>query len=142
MVTCGKKVWPPGVTGGAGTLLAGLLSVLGMAQRRRKGSERKIAHERIDILFGLAEREASRGNQTRANRYAGLAAKIGMRYNVHLPRQYKRRYCRKCHAFLVPGKNCRIRVARGKVTMTCGVCGDVRRFPYVRERAARRAGAQ
>ena len=126
----------------AGTLLAGPPVRTPMAQRRRKGAERKIAHERIDILFRLAETEAAKGNFPRANRYASLAAKIGMRYNVRLPREYKRRYCRKCHAFLVPGKKCRVRVARGKVTTTCGVCGDVRRFPYVRERSARRAPAQ
>ena len=109
-----------------------------MAQRRRKGTERKIALERIDILFHLAEREGLKGNLTRANRYASLAAKIGMRYNVRLPREFRRRYCRKCHAFLVPGRTCRVRVSRGKVTTTCGVCGDVRRIPYVRERSARR----
>jgi len=113
-----------------------------MAQRRRKGSERKIARERIEVLFGLAEREGLRGNLVRANRYASLAAKIGMRYNVHLPREFRRRYCRKCHAFLVPGKTCRVRVARGKVTTTCTVCGDIRRIPYLRERKARRAKAQ
>ena len=113
-----------------------------MAQRRHKGSERRIAHERIEILFRLAEREGLKGNFVRANRYASLAAKIGMRYNVRLPRDLKRRYCRKCHAFLVPGKNCRVRISRGKVTTTCGVCGDVRRIPYVRERAAKRAARQ
>ena len=74
--------------------------------------------------------------------HMSLAAKIGMRYNVRLPRDLKRRYCRKCHAFLVPGKNCRVRISRGKVTTTCGVCGDVRRIPYVRERAAKRAARQ
>jgi ribonuclease P protein subunit RPR2 len=113
-----------------------------MVQRRRKGSERKIANERIEILFRLAEREALRGNSTRANRYASLAAKIGMRYNVRLPREFKRRYCRKCHVFLVPGKNCRVRISRGKVTTTCGECGDVRRIPYVRERRSRRGTPQ
>jgi ribonuclease P protein subunit RPR2 len=113
-----------------------------MVQRRRKGSERKIANERIEILFRLAEREALRGNSARANRYASLAAKIGMRYNVRLPREFKRRYCRKCHVFLVPGKNCRVRIARGKVTTTCGECGDVRRIPYVRERRSRRGTPQ
>src|SRR3989449_10661049 len=112
-----------------------------MTQRRRKGSERKIALERIDILFRLPEREAGAGNSARADRYASLAAKIGMRYNVRLPREFKRRYCRRCHAFLVPGKNCRVRVSRGLVTSTCGVCGDIRRFPYIRERRARRGGA-
>ena len=110
--------------------------------RRKKGTERRIAFERIEILFRLAEKQALAHNNARANRYAALAAKIGMRYNVRLPREFRRRYCRKCHAFLVPGKNCRVRVARGKVTTTCGVCGDVRRFPYVRERSARRAPAQ
>lgn len=113
-----------------------------MARYRRKGAERRIALERIDILFRLAEREALRGNLPRANRYASLAAKIGMRYNVRLPSEFKRRYCRTCHAFLVPGVNCRVRVGRGKVTSTCGVCGDVRRFPYVEERKARRGTVQ
>src|SRR2546426_3256868 len=109
----------------AGTLLAGPPVRTPMAQRRRKGAERKIAHERIDILFRLAEREAAKGNFPRANRYASLAAKIGMRYNVRLPREYKRRYCRKFHPFLVPGKNCRLRVGLGKVTTKFVGCGGV-----------------
>ncbi len=57
-----------------------------MAQRRHKGSERRIAHERIEILFRLAEREGLKGNFVRANRYASLAAKIGMRYNGDIRR--------------------------------------------------------
>jgi len=105
-----------------------------MPRRRKRGSERRIALERIETLFRLAEKEALQENVTRANRYASLAAKIGMRYNVRIPREFKRRYCRKCHAFLVPGVNCRVRVARGKVTTTCGACGDIRRFPYLREK--------
>lgn len=113
-----------------------------MPKRRRRGSERRIALERIEILFRLAEKEALRGNAPRANRYASLAARIGMRYNVGIPREFKRRYCRKCHAFLVPGVNCRVRVSRGKITSTCGTCGDVRRFAYVREQTARRASPQ
>jgi len=113
-----------------------------MARRRRRGSERRIALERIEILFRLAEKEALRGNGSRANRYASLAAKIGMRYNVRVPREFKRRYCRKCHAFLVPSVNCRVRVSRGKITSTCALCGDIRRFAYVREQAARRAERQ
>src|SRR5438034_444749 len=49
----------------AGTLLAGLPVRTPMAQRRRKGAERKIAHERIDILFHLAETEAGPGSVAR-----------------------------------------------------------------------------
>ncbi len=112
-----------------------------MAQRRRKGAERRIAVERIEILFRLAERQALDGNLARANRYAGLAAKIGMRYNVRVPAAFKRRYCRTCHAYLLPPTTARVRVTRGHVIVTCLACGAVRRVPYLREQRARRKGA-
>src|SRR2546425_12472375 len=95
MVPRGKKVWPPGATGEAGTLLAGRPGAHRMALRRPKGSERKIAPERIHILFRLAEREASKGKHTPANPDAGLAAKNGVRDHGHLPPEAKRGECPK-----------------------------------------------
>ncbi len=113
-----------------------------MPKRRHRGMERRIALERMTALFRLAESEALRRHAGRARRYVELARRLGMRYNVRVPREFKRRYCRKCHAFLVPGVNCRVRVSRGKITSTCALCGDIRRFAYVREQAARRAERQ
>jgi ribonuclease P protein subunit RPR2 len=110
-----------------------------MARRRRKGAERRIAVERIEILFRLAEKQALGGNLPRANRYAALAAKIGMRYNVRVPAAFKRRYCRTCHAYLLPPRSARVRVARGRVVVTCLACGAVQRVPYRREQKAARA---
>ncbi len=110
-----------------------------MAKRRRKGAERRIAVERIEILFRLAETQALGGNLPRANRYASLAAKIGMRYNVRVPPAFKRRYCRACHAYLLPPTTARVRVTRGHVIVTCLACGAVRRVPYLREQRAKRA---
>ena len=106
--------------------------------RRKKGQERRIARERIDILFQLAEKEALRGNFGRADRYVELGRKIGMRYNVRLPSAFKRRVCKACHAFMLPPKTARVRVGGSRVVTTCLKCGTVMRFPYRREQKARR----
>lgn len=103
--------------------------------RRRRGAERLIAGERIDILFRLAEERALARDFRRANRYTGLALRIGTRYNVRIPREFRRRFCRSCHTFLLPAVNCRVRVRQGRITVTCGACGAVRRMPYLREKA-------
>jgi len=102
--------------------------------RRQRGVERRIASERIGILFRLAEKRALAKDFTRANRYTGLALRIGTRYNVRIPREFRRRFCRNCHTYLLPSVNCRVRVRQGRVTVTCGACGAVRRMPYLRER--------
>ncbi len=104
--------------------------------RRRKKEERKIAVERINVLFSLAEKYAQQGNTQRANRYAQLAWKIGTRYNVRMPGYLKRRYCRGCHSFLRPGLNCRVRLTGDRITMVCEKCGRQYRFPFLKERRA------
>jgi ribonuclease P protein subunit RPR2 len=106
--------------------------------RGRRGKRTKemvnIAGERIDILFDLAEEEASAHNLLRANRYVELARKIGMRYNVRIPTRYRRRYCKHCHAYLLPSVSCRVRVSNGKVIYFCENCGDYLRIPLLREK--------
>jgi ribonuclease P protein subunit RPR2 len=111
----------------------------GPVPKRKKGQERKIARERIDALFRLAEQEALKGKLDRANRYVELGRRIGMRYTVRLPSEYKRRVCKGCHAYLLPPKTARVRVRDARVVTTCLACGTVMRFPYVREQKARRA---
>ena len=106
--------------------------------RRKKGQERRIAGERIEVLFRLAEKEALKGNLARANRYAGLGRKIGMRYNVRFPSEFKRRICKRCHAYLLPPKTARVRIGGSRIVTTCLRCGAIMRFPYVREQKARR----
>jgi len=67
-------------------------------KRRHRGQERRIAQERMDILFRLAEREALQRREARARRYVDLARRIGMRYNVRIPAEFKRRFCKGCGA--------------------------------------------
>jgi ribonuclease P protein subunit RPR2 len=106
--------------------------------RGRRGRRTKemvrIAGERIDILFTLAEEEASSKNLIRANRYVDLARRIGMRYNVRIPGNYKRRFCRHCHSYLVPGANSRVRLRGGKITVYCENCQEYSRIPIKEER--------
>lgn len=96
--------------------------------------ERRIAHERMEVLFGLAEKEALQGHAARARRYVDLARRLGMRYNVRVPPQFKRRFCKECLAYLVPSLNARVRVGRGRVVVTCLSCGSVQRLPFHAER--------
>ncbi len=110
--------------------------------RGRKGRRTKemvrIAGERIEILFDLAEKEALNGRQDRANRYVHLARKIGMRYNVRVPERYRMRYCRKCDSFLMPGVNAEFRLNDGRITVRCLSCGHIYRHPYAEEKKERR----
>ena len=109
--------------------------------RRNKHLEKRVAQDRIDTLFTLAEREALDGNWARADRYVGLARNIGMRYNVPTGQLNRLRLCRGCHAFLMPSATAKIRVGRDRITCTCLKCGRVTRFPYSRERGERRRAA-
>jgi ribonuclease P protein subunit RPR2 len=107
--------------------------------RRDKGEERRIARERIARLFHLAEAAALRGEAPRADRYALLAKRVGMRYTVPLGQPHRRRLCRGCGAYLLPGRTARVRATGGKVSTTCLRCGRVQRHGFRREQRARRA---
>lgn len=92
--------------------------------------ERRIALERMDILFALAEKEALAHHDARARRYVDLARRIGMRYNARIPPRWRRRFCKACRAYLVPSVNARVRVGRGHVVVTCLQCGSIQRLPF------------
>jgi RNase P subunit RPR2 len=99
----------------------------------------RVARERIDGLFGLAEQESLRGSPAVADRCVGLARTIGTRYNVRLRVEYREMYCRGCSAYWVEGRTVRTRLRSGHRTQTCLRCGRVRRVllgaPATREGA-------
>ena len=92
--------------------------------------------ERIRKLFSLAEKSFEK-NPGRSHRYAELIRRLSMRHNVRLPGEIRRRVCRKCNKFLVPGKNCRVRANNRQraVIVTCLECGNIVRYPYRREKS-------
>ncbi|WNY25648.1 ribonuclease P protein component 4 [Methanolapillus millepedarum] len=98
-------------------------------RKKNKDLTKKIAEERILKLFELAEMNHEI-HPERAQRYVTLARLISMRYNVRLEREQKRKICQHCYAYLIPGKNCRVRMKNGFVLTTCFECGGQRRIPY------------
>lgn len=99
---------------------------------RRKVDE--VALQRIERLFSLAEK-VYHERPALAQRYVDLARRIAMRVRLPLPREFRRRVCRSCGAFLVPGSSSRVRVRQRRephVSITCLRCGRIYRIPLGR----------
>jgi len=94
--------------------------------------QKEIAKERIEILLAEAEKAVKEGKVNFANRYARLAKLIGMRYNVRLTKEQKRRICKYCDAFLYPGITCRVKFdpKSKRVKIRCSICGKLMSIPY------------
>ncbi|WP_083240825.1 MULTISPECIES: ribonuclease P protein component 4 [Methanobacterium] len=108
-----------------------------MRRGRRPRWMLKIAEERIDILFKLAE-ESYSTHPHRSDRYVEMARNIATKYNIRMPRIWKRRFCKKCYKFLKPGENCQIRLKNSCVIIKCLECGNVVTLPYIREQKDKR----
>ncbi|MEM5773216.1 MAG: ribonuclease P protein component 4 [Candidatus Aenigmatarchaeota archaeon] len=86
--------------------------------------QRKIARERIQILFSLAEKELKQ-HPERSRRYIELARKIGLRYNIRLSRELKRKFCKNCNTLLKPGITCSVRIQDKMITIKCKNCNKL-----------------
>lgn len=102
--------------------------------RRSRGKkpeyQLRIARERIAILFDEAK-QAYREDKGLARRYVQLARKIGMRYNVRIPPELKRTYCKHCRNLLLSSPH---RLKRGVLVIKCASCGKILRYPYKNKR--------
>lgn len=91
----------------------------------------EIGRERMNKLLGLAEEAVRADRPDRARRYVELARRIGAKTRVSMPRDPQ--VCRECGIPLIPGRNCRVRLGNHMVCVTCGMCGEVSRRPYLKE---------
>ena len=94
-----------------------------------KVNRRKMAQSRIDVLMKRAE-DTYKKDKDLANRYTELAKRLLTRHNAKFPKNWKRRVCKKCGKFLVPGDNCRVRTHKSRITITCLECGHMARVPF------------
>ena len=103
-----------------------------MSSSGKPAYQKAIAKERINILFKEAERAAKQKKLNLANRYVELARKIGMRYNVRIPREFKRKFCRYCHAYMRPGVSCSVEIDPKKklINVKCLSCHRIIHYPY------------
>ena len=93
--------------------------------------EQGIALERIKVLF---EEAGKTDDLDLANEYVKKARKLAMRYNVKIPSELKRKFCKHCNSYLKPGVNLRVRTNKGKVVYYCMNCKKYMRFPYIKEK--------
>lgn len=105
---------------------------------KKTDSFKNVALERIVVLFGQAEK-MFKTDKKLSNRYVALARKIAMRFKVTIPAALRKRFCKHCYVFLVPSVNARVRLQNQKVVYYCLECKHYMRFPYVREKKARKA---
>ncbi len=98
--------------------------------RLRTREERKIALERIHILFNQAV-EVLEKEPGLAQRYVELARRIGMRHKVRIPPEYRWMVCKHCKNLLLPGKSGRTRIQPRRephIVITCLGCGGYNRI--------------
>jgi ribonuclease P protein subunit RPR2 len=93
-----------------------------------KAKQKEIAKERVQILFKQAE-DSFFKNKSLANRYITLARKIAMKVKIRIPLELKRKFCKHCYKFLMPGVNSRVRTRDGKVIISCFECKKFMRIP-------------
>ena len=92
-------------------------------------SKKQIARERIDLLFKTAK-ETYKENPSLSNRYVEIARKIAMKAQINIPSNLRKKFCRKCFSYLVPGENCRVRTRNKMLIYYCTKCKNIMRFPY------------
>ncbi len=88
-----------------------------------------IAAERIEILAEQARSAARADEHERARELVRRSRRIAQRHRLSLPQSFERFVCDDCDAYLLPGRNARVRTQDGHVVVTCE-CGTQARYPY------------
>ncbi len=94
---------------------------------KKKQKVKQIAREHIDALVENALHER---DDYLAAKQAHQAKKIAMHQRIRLPYEIRQLYCKRCKAFMIPGRTSRIRVGRSKtraVRITCLKCNHTYR---------------
>ncbi len=100
--------------------------------KKRKPAKKKfqkVASDRISELFSVAEEDFFRSPE-RSARVLAIAKKMSLKHKVPFSKTQKMLFCKKCGAYLFPGRSSRVRVSRGKVVVLCLACKDLRRYVY------------
>jgi len=78
--------------------------------------------------------EKARADPKHARIFVRRAKRLAMHHRYRLPAQWRRRLCKGCDAFLVVGRNCRVRFHEGKAVYRCLECNGIMRYVYRRKK--------
>ncbi len=84
--------------------------------------------------------EAFKENKDVADGYVRKARRLAMKVKLRMPSEIKRKFCKYCNSYLVPGQNLRVRTQKGKLVYFCQVCKHHWRMPYIKEKRANKHG--
>ncbi|MFW9921424.1 MAG: ribonuclease P protein component 4 [Candidatus Thorarchaeota archaeon] len=104
-------------------------------RRKPKKQVRSLASARIEHLWEQSRYVASE-RPDRARLWMSSARKIAQKARMKIPSDISRSICKECGTVWIPGNNCRVRVRNNRsthMTVTCLVCGNVRRFPVIKQ---------
>ncbi len=96
---------------------------------------------RIRQLFSEAD-SVFRKSPELSDRYVAIARKIAQKARTGIPSSLKKRFCRHCGCYWMPGKTVRVRLQKQKVVYYCLKCRHYTRHPYVAEKKAKRKKQQ
>jgi ribonuclease P protein subunit RPR2 len=91
-----------------------------------KAEQKKIAGERIAYLFEQAGKVYKKDAQL-ADRYVEIALDLRNKFKIRLLKKHKIKFCKKCHSFLMPGDNCKVRKKQSFALYHCDNCGHINR---------------
>jgi len=94
-----------------------------------KAQQRKIALFEVENILNKAK-ENFDNKPDLAHKYAKKARRLALKYKLKLPLKLKRKICKNCLCYLVPGKNLRVRTNRGHVVYYCLNCKKFMRIGY------------
>jgi ribonuclease P protein subunit RPR2 len=96
----------------------------------RKKLIKSSVRQSIARLMDEAGAAWAAGKPARAGRYAGMAMALVRKHKVRLSEDQKRRFCRKCFAWWVPGETVKLTFDRrhNVIRMKCAKCGYTRRL--------------
>ena len=98
-----------------------------MVRYKEREKLKKHVLERIKVLFREAKIQFKEKPEL-ADRYVELARKAAMKVNLKLPREIKRKFCKRCYKYVVPGVNVRVRIHKNRVIYYCFNCKGYMRF--------------
>jgi len=106
---------------------------------RDKEKQGNIALERIERLLELADREAKDGNLGQADKLIELARKINTKTKTRIPKELKKKYCKHCYSYLMPGKTSKTRInsKQKRVEVNCLKC-EKQMYYNIKKKAKRK----
>ncbi len=94
----------------------------------KPAKQQQIAKKRIKFLFSEA-RHVFKKDRSLSAKYVKLARRIAMKYKIRLPSSLKKKFCKNCYSYLVPGVNCRVRIHKHRIIYFCFNCKHFMRQP-------------